>query len=108
MLDDAELNCNEIFRKGGAYDNFIISFFDAMETSDEAKFLALVVKKRDEWEEGILGASLFKLNIAATLKYKNIERKKQSGTNAESNDKNSKKVKRSLCRCLPLFFQLRM
>ena len=48
ILDYAELTCNEIFRKDGTHDDFMLNLFSSMETSDATTFLVLVTKKRRE------------------------------------------------------------
>ena len=48
MLDEMELTYNEIIRKGGTHDNFILNLFNAIETSDNENFLKFVGNKRDD------------------------------------------------------------
>ena len=49
-------------------DDFILNPFNSMKNSDDETFLALVVKKTDEWEEGTLEINSSQLVTVATRK----------------------------------------
>ena len=88
-----ELTCNEIIRKGGTHEGFILRLFNAMETSDDTMFLALVTKKRHEWEEGAIGVI-----TSAAPDHNSLMSKIKLELIRKSIIKNlTKKVKRSFC-----------